>query len=308
MIAYKNILLLTTISLCIVLASYGQQQTEKKEYEVEIMAYDYAFHAPDELPTGWITFLFNNETAHEVHELSFARLPEGITYDEYLAEYIGAWEILLKEFQDGTINRDQIGTRVNELLPDWSDGVEYINARGLVSPGRKAKKTVFLEPGKYALDCWVKSPEGIIHISSGMTRPLTITEEPANSTEPNPEAGITLNEDTIEIDWEPKIGVHSFALHLSKDEDGAPYHNNIHLVGLEEDTDLEEVNSWMDWYRKGGLRSPAPVDFLGGVSTYDALPGENATYFSLDIKEPGNYAWIVQVPEGQQLWETFTIE
>jgi len=62
----------------------------QEDYRVEIMAYDYAFHAPDELPSGWITFVLNNEQAHEIHEISFARIPEGVTYSEYLSEYIGA--------------------------------------------------------------------------------------------------------------------------------------------------------------------------------------------------------------------------
>lgn len=300
----KNLSCITLISIIM----WGCGTQDQEEYRVEIMAYDYAFHAPDELPSGWITFVLNNEQAHEIHEISFARIPEGITYSEYLNEYVGAWEILLEEYQAGEVERSGISARVNELLPDWADGVEYVNARGLVSPGRSADKTVYLTPGLYALDCWVKTEDGIIHISAGMTRPLTITEESTNSPEPSVDNTITLKENEIDVQWSAETGFHSFAVWMEADSEGNPAHNNIHLIKLEENTDLDEVNSWMDWYKVGGLRAPAPADFLGGVSTYDAIPGESATYFSLEIDEPGEYVWIVNVPEGEQLWKTFNVQ
>lgn len=287
---------------------WGCGTQDQKEYRVEIIAYDYAFQAPQELPSGWITFVLNNEKAHAIHELSFARIPEGITYSEYLNEYAGAWQVLLNEYQAGEVERSGISARVNELLPEWADGVEYVNARGLVSPGRSADKTVYLSPGLYAVDCWVKTEDGMIHLSAGMTRPLTITDESANSPEPSFDNRITLNKNAIDVQWNAETGYHSFAVRMEADAEGNPVHNNIHLIKLEENTDLDEVNSWLDWYKVGGLRSPVPADFLGGVSTYDAIPGESATYFSLEIDEPGEYAWIVQVPEGEQLWNTFNVQ
>jgi len=296
---------------CITLISimmWGCGTQEQQEYRVEIMAYDYAFHAPDELPSGWITFVLNNEQAHEIHEISFARIPEGITYSEYLSEYVGGWEILLEEYQADEVDRSGISARVSELLPEWADGVEYVNARGLVAAGRTAERTVYLEPGFYALDCWVKTEDGIIHITAGMTRPLTITDESANSPEPSFDNRITLKESEIDVQWIAETGFHSFAVEMEADAEGNPFHNNIHLIKTDENTDLYEVNRWMDWYNIGGLRAPAPADFLGGVSTYDAIPGESASYFSLEIDEPGEYAWIVQVPEGEQLWKTFNVQ
>lgn len=299
----KNISFIILTFVCLL----GCSSQDESEYRVEIVAYDYAFEAPAQLPSGWITFVLNNQKAHEIHELSFARLPDEITYGEYRREYVGAWEILLEEFQAGEVERSGISERVNELLPDWADGVKYVNARGMVSPGRSAEKTVNLEPGLYALDCWVKTEDGVIHLSNGMSRPLVITEESANAPEPSVENEITLKEDEIDVNWKADTGFHSFAVLMDADSAGNPVHNNIHLIKVDENTDLNEVNTWMDWYKVGGLRAPAPADFLGGVSTYDAVPGESATYFSLEIDEPGDYAWIVQVSEGEQLWNNFKI-
>jgi len=103
----------------------------------------------------------------------------------------------------------------------------------------------------------------------------------------------------------PGTGKHAFALDFNLNSEGRSFHNNLHLIRMEEDTDLDTVNYWLDWYRLGGLRSPAPADFLGGVE--EVRDGATA-YFALDILEPGNYAWIVFVSRGQGLYKTFTVE
>ena len=306
-----DIIKLSPVTALLILLISACSIDREEAYVVEVMAFDYAFNVPEEVPSGWIAFVLNNEMAHEIHEISVAKIPEGIGYAQYLSEYVGAWEILLQNFQDGEIERSELGERAQELLPEWEreNRVEYINARGLLAAGRIASKTVYLEPGNYALDCWVKTKDGIIHISTGMTRPLTVTEASTNSPEPNPEASITLFEDEIAVEnWEPRTGHHQFAMYMDSDDDGNGFYNNVHLVRIEEETDLHEVNNWMDWYSIGGLRAPAPADFLGGTSTYDADPGEDATYFSLTITEPGDYAWIVHTRPDNPLWKTFSVD
>ena len=291
----------------LVLLSCSHSTSKQKPYRVEVKATDFAFQAPDTLPSGWITFVLNNEKGHQVHELSLARIPKEISYQTYLNKFNGGWAALLKELQEGKINHSEIYKRAGELLPKWADSVAYITARGLVSPGRSAEKTLYLSPGNYALECWVKTQDGIIHIRRGMTKLLTITDDPANSPEPSPDSHITLDKDKIETKWNATLGKHTFALNLKTDAEGNAVHNDIHLIKLGESTDLKEVNKWLDWYHVGGLRNPAPAEFLGGTSTYYSNPGDQA-YFSLTIKKPGKYAWIVQTPEGEELWKKFTVE
>jgi len=278
------------------------------QYKVTVEANDYAFMAPNEIPYGWITFVLNNEKAKETHELSIGRLPEGISYLKYLNEYVGAWKTVLKEFQEGKIESSDIHNRAEELLPEWSDQVTYLTSRGLVSPGRSAEKTIYLEPGRYTLDCWAKTSDGQIHLSKGMTRQLIVTKESANSPKPTPKANITLHKNDIEVNWSAGIGHHDFAVNFDKNNNGRPVHSNIHLIKINDSTNLEKINDWLNWYRIGGLRAPAPADFLGGLSTYYAGAGEGPAYFSVTIDKPGQYAWIVQVTGGKQLLKKFTIE
>ena len=291
----------------VLLLSCGQKETEKT-YKVEVKTADFAFLAPAEMPSGWITFELNNSNAQHVHEISISRLPEGIDYQVYMKQFVTPWETILSELQDGKIEVTDIFTRANELLPDWADKVQYITSRGLVSPGHKAEKTIYLEPGKYVMECWVKTAEGEIHISKGMTLPFTVSEQTANSTEPQPEEKITVNAQQIDTDWNPGLGKHSFAVHLQHDSAGTPVHNNINLIRLNDNTDLAEVNKWLDWYHVGGLRSPAPAVFLGGLSTYHSKVGQKAEYFTVYLDNPGKYAWIVEVPDGQKLWKTFEVD
>ncbi len=294
--------------LSFILLVFGCNTKTKKPYKVEVKTADFAFIAPTKIPSGWVTFVLNNTNAKHVHEISISKLPEGVDYTEYVNKFEGGWATILKELQDSVIDISGIYAREKELLPEWADSVGYITSRGLVSPGHQAQKTIYLEPGLYAMECWVKTSAGQIHVRRGMTLPLTVTSDTAESSEPERNESITISKDKIESNWKPSVGQHSFAVYLQADSSGLPFHNNVNLVKLAGNTDLEKVNRWLDWYHVGGLRSPAPAEFLGGLSTYHSKVGQRAEYFTVNLKEPGKYAWIVQVPEGQELWKTFEID
>ncbi len=293
--------------LPVILLFTGCKTKTEKTYKVEVKTADFAFLAPVKIPSGWITFELNNTNARHVHEISISKLPDGVAYKEYVEKFQGSWAKILKELQDSIIDVSGIYGREKVLLPQWADEVKYITSRGLISPGNIAEKTIYLEPGEYAMECWVKTADGYTHVSKGMTLPLTVTREQANSNEPDYNEKITITDDSIETNWNPSLGKHSFAVYLQEDSTGMPIHNNINLIKLDDSTDLVEVNRWLDWYHVGGLRSPAPAIFLGGLSTYHSKVGQRAEYFTVYLKNPGRYAWIVEVPEGRKLWKTFNV-
>jgi len=303
----KGLIFTIAAALCIGLFTTGQLFGQSQQIVVNVEAMDHAFEvdAPDELPSGWISFVLNNQMANNVHEISLVQLPDEATHEEYLTDYMSAWETVLREYQESVVERSGISDRVNEMLPAWSGDISYATTRGLVSPGRIAERTVYLEPGKYMMVCWLKTEDGVIHIIEGMHWEFTVTEDAANSPEPNPESRITLHENEIEVDWEPGTGKHTFELESERDPAGRAYHNNLHLVRMEDGTDLNEVNDWLDWYKIGGLRSPSPAEFLGGIGFVRTV---DTAYFSLDITEPGEYAWIVFISQGEGLFKTFTVE
>ncbi len=304
---FKGLLfIITTIITSLIFLMSGLVYGQSQEVTVHVEAMDHAFDvdAPKELPSGWITFVLSNQMAGEMHEISLVELPEGVTHEDYLTDYMIGWETVLREYQEGVIERSEISDRTNELLPEWSGGLRYVTERGLASPGRTAERTVYLEPGEYLLICWLKTEDGIIHIMRGMHWEFNVSGGAEDNPLPNPESRITLYENEIEVDWEPIKGKHAFEVGLNKNSNGGSYHNNLHLVRLEAGTDLEEVNEWLDWYKVGGLRSPSPVEFLGGIVERVA----DTAYFSVNIKEPGDYAWVVFVSQGKGLYKIFTVE
>jgi len=82
----------------------------------------------------------------------------------------------------------------------------------------------------------------------------------------------------------------------------------VHLSRVDDETDLAAVATWMEWYSAGGLQSPAPADFLGGVHSYGNVQQDMGAYFTVENVEPGRYAWIVEAPVEERLWKVFTVE
>lgn len=281
--------------------------SQAQEYVVEVEALDHSYdlEGSNVIPSGWTTFVLNNSMAEEVHEISLVHLPEGVSHEDYLGPYMKAWDILWQEYQEGKVERSGINERVNEMLPAWSDDLQYVSSRGLVSPGRSASRTLELAPGNYTMVCWMKTRDGEIHIMKGMSRALRVTSEKTNRDEPQPDWEITLKENEIETDWQPSVGKHDFRLNLPKGEDGRVMHTNVHLIKHEKGQDLDEVNRWMDWYQVGGLSAETTVEFLGGLDVYSQ---STKGYFTVEIKEPGEYAWIVFVPGKTGIYKQYSIE
>lgn len=302
-------------------------------HEVEVTAMEHAFQAPNEIPAGWVTFRMSNELAAEIHEISIARLPDEAGFADFMEYYVPVWQQAVNDQQRGMISADEVVDQAMGEMPDWGAEVAYVNARGLVSPGRLARKTVHLPPGDYVMDCWVKTEDGQLHVAQGMARPFTVTaEDPGPVAEeeeasggggysaagqagedelrlPRADGQMHIASDGIEDPARLQTGWQRIEVSFEESsEQGVPYHDNVHLVRLDDDTELAEVTEWLDWYQVEGLQSPAPAEFLGGVSTYGQMPEHGAAYFSVEVLEPGEFAWVVKAPGEQQMWERFEVE
>jgi len=273
---------------------------------IEIMVTGYTFDAPDEVPAGWLTYRLNNESGHEIHEVSIARLPEGRTFEEYMEEIIPPWVEVWEGIDSGELDRAGVGALAGELLPEWNRDISYAGARGLVSAGRSTSSSYYLEPGSYVIACWVKTPSGHIHIPLGMARPLTVTGEASDHTPPDPDLEISVVGTQIVVDGELHPGDRTVRFRVADADAPA----NVHLIRMDPDTDPEAVVGWMDWYAVGGLQAPTPADFLGGVSAYGSGLHEGRAYFGVENVEPGRYAWIVEGPVGERvgLWKVFQVD
>lgn len=275
-------------------------------YVVEVTARDYVFQAPAEIPSGWTTFRLVNEGA-ETHFMLIYSLPEGKTYEDVKREVAAPFDQALAALHDGSADRQAAGEILLDNFPDWSAGITYLGGPGFVSPGRTAEATVHLEPGTYVIECYVKMPDGrTFHSSHGMAQQLDVTAEPNGAPEPEADLRMSVSSNGLSAPDELAPGRHTIRLDF---EDQTPHENflghDVHLVQVEDDTDLDEVARWMDWMEVEGLRGAGPAEFLGG--SHDMPAGETA-YFTIDV-EPGRYAWIAEVtnPAEKGLLKTFSV-
>lgn len=265
------------------------------------------FDAPDTVASGWTTVRFTNES-DLIHFALVERLPEGAGIEDQ--------QELAAIFQEGMdlLNAGEADAAMETFgtLPEWFGEIVFLGGPGFVSSGRTAQATVYLEPGTYLLECYVKT-SGIFHSYNpspsvfGMVHEFTVTEDSSAAPEPTGTVEITLSSERgIEIAGDVVPGEHTVAVHF---EDQTVHENfvghDVHLVRLRDDTDLEELATWIDWTQPTGLETPAPAEFLGGTHE---LPAGGTAYFTV-LLEPGRYAWISEVSNAAEkgMLKTFTV-
>ena len=248
---------------------------------VEIIGLDYAFDAPDEIPSGWTTFRFSN-VGEEPHYFVPLIVTGGRSYENVVREIFPELTEIWYAYRDGEISFEEADVKIDKLYPeDW--GYEYRGGSGILAPGLSSEVTLYLEPGSYVLECAVRTESGEFHADEGMIGELIVTEEQSTTRPPEPDIEIILRNFEMTIDGEFTPGRHTVAVHAAEG-----YGQNVHLARLEPDTDAGAVSEWMHWFHIDGLQVPAPATFVGGMHRLQ----EGATgYFTVDL-EPGRYVFV----------------
>ena len=295
----KNIVTLLAVVAC---ASAGCTERDSTASHsdnnlnvVEVTATGLEFAAPDQIPSGWTTFRFNNESGM-IHFAVLQRLPEGI-------ELKDQQEQVAPVFQEGMdlLNAGEFEPALEKFgeLPEWFGQIVFLGGPGFTAAGHTAETSVYLQPGRYLLECYVKT-NGVFHSYNpspsayGMVYELTVTDEPSGAPEPTATLMITLSSERgIEVEGDPTPGQHTVAVHFEDQKIHEHFlGHDVHLVRLQDDTNLEQLATWMDWSQPTGLETPAPAEFLGGIHE---MPAGTTGYFSVRL-QPGRYAWIAEVP------------
>ena len=262
---------------------------------VDVIARGMTLVAPDEIPSGWTTFRFRNETPM-IHFAVVERLPDGQGIESQQAE-------VAPVFQDGLdlLSAGEVDAALRRFgdLPAWFGEIVFLGGPGLTSPGRTSQATVFLEPGTYLLECYVKT-NGVFHSYNpdpsinGMVHEFTVTDESSEAVEPSSTIQIEISTaGGIEVEGKLVPGEHTVAVRFV---DQTVHENfvehDIHLVRITDDVDIAELERWMDWRQPMGLQTPAPAVFLGGSNE---MPAGTTGYFTV-VLESGDYAWVSEVP------------
>lgn len=268
---------------------------------VEITAVDYAFQAPAAIPAGWNTIRFSNEGA-EAHFVFMSRLPEGTTVDDYTTAAAGTFSRGWYALRDGRADEEAALAMIMEALPPWYADVRMVGGPGLLAAGRTSEVVMNLEPGRYVLECYMKTADGEIHYMEGMIRPLEVVAEPSGAAPPRADIRITLTNDGMEVEGDLTAGRHIVAVHAKENPD-VGFGHSAHLARLDNDTTIDDVVRWMNWLDVDGLRSPAPVEFLNGLHM---MPTGQTAYFTVDLL-PGRYLVVSEATGHTGVLHEFTV-
>ncbi len=276
----------------------GTPEPASQAYVVELRAVGMTFEGPTEIPSGWTTFRFVNASPM-IHFALIDVPPPGVTAERLSAELAVPFQHAMDAMNAG----DEAAVNAAfASFPEWVGEIGRMGGPGLLSAGRTGQSTVFLEPGYYVLECYVKSG-GVFHTTPpapgelGMVLGLTVTADDNNAPEPDSNATLTIRNDGFEITGGAlRAGRNTIRVDFAEQQALPSFvGNDVHLMRVDDETSIARAGAWLDWRTPDGLEDPAPVEFLGGLND---LPAGTHGYFTVDLA-PGEYAFIAEMPDPQ---------
>lgn len=277
----------------------------KQENEVTIVTTGMDFDMVDKVKSGWTTFKYVNDS-FDPHFFILEKMPDTLGIEEYKRDLFPPFTNAFEHFEKGEM---EAGMKEFEKIPEWFYRVELAGGVGLTSPKTTTKSTIFLNPGTYVMECYVRMPNGLPHTFMGMVKELTVTEESNGNEPPKADYSVTVSsENGVTFADSLKAGSYVFSV---KFEDQKQYEHlmghDVNLVKLESDSLKDTLNNWLNAANFKAFRTPAPegLSFLGGV---EDLPAGQTGYFEATL-EKGNYVLISEIPNaiGRNMIKTFSV-
>lgn len=236
----------------------GSVSASATAHVVEVIGEDFKFEAPEVIPAGLTEFKFLNK-GPALHHMAVLRLTDGKTIDDLRA-------VLAHPGPP----------------PTW---VKEMGGPNAPVPGVEANATMMLEPGNYALICFV-DVDGPPHFTKGMVRALRV--EPARTAvESSVKADATL--DLFDYNFKLSAPITAGTRTIKVNNIGQQHHE-IELVQLAPGASVSDLMKWME-KRQG----PPPGKALGGIAGME--PGLTQ-YFTAGFT-PGDYALICFLPDAK---------
>ena len=225
---------------------------------VTVTTSDYRFDAPDEIPAGLTAIrLVNNGPS--LHHIQLMKFEGDKTLDDFLAALQG------------------------EHPPTWA-----IPAGGPAPPevGGTSTSIEALEPGNYALICFIPAVDGMPHVAKGMSRALKVVG-PSRAAAAEPEADIVVK--LVDYDFEVSKPLTAGKHTIRVDNAGQQPHE-IAIVRLNSGKKPADFTAW-------GMKpvGPAPGTIHGGLS--GIMPGTHS-FIEVDLP-PGEYALLCFLPDAK---------
>jgi uncharacterized lipoprotein YbaY len=237
----------------------GAEQTASagKPHVVTVVASDYTFDAPAEVPAGLTAIRLVNR-GPSLHHIQLMRLDEGKTLDDFLAALKG------------------------DHPPTWA-----VVAGGPAPPevGDTTTTIEALQPGTYALICFIPAKDGMPHVMKGMSHEMKVVAPARAAAPPEADVVVTLVDYDFQLSQPLKAGKHTIRV-----ENTASQPHEIAIVRLGPGKRPGDFAAW-------GMKpvGPQPGTIHGGVS--GIMPGAHS-FVELDLP-PGDYGLLCFIPDAK---------
>lgn len=210
---------------------------------VTVVANDYTFEAPAEIPAGLTTFVLKG-VGKQLHHATVARLDDGKTVNDLVS-----------------------ALKTPGPPPSW---VTFVGGPNVPDPGAEANATVDLAPGNYALICFVDTPDKVPHFAKGMAHGFTVTGSATNAMAPTADVSLVLDDYVFNFDKPLTAGRHTI-----KVTNPAAQPHEIQLIQLEPGKALADMQRWIM-----KMDGPPPGKAVGGIA--GMRPG-TTNYFEVEL-------------------------
>jgi uncharacterized cupredoxin-like copper-binding protein len=210
---------------------------------VTVIANDFAFEAPTEIPAGLTRFVLKGQ-GKEIHHATIAKLDEGKTVNDLMAAF-----------------------KTPGPPPSW---VKLVGGPNVPDPGAEANATVDLTPGNYALICFVDTPDKVPHFAKGMVHGFTVTPSTSHAMAPTADVNLALVDYAFNFDKPLTAGRHTI-----KVTNPAAQDHEIQLIQLAPGKSMADMQRWIE-----KMQGPPPGKAVGGVASMK--PG-TTNYFDVEL-------------------------
>ena len=227
---------------------------------VRVVAMDYAFQAPDTIPAGRTEIRLLNK-GPELHHVSLFRMTNG----KRMADLLEA-------------------LKVPGPLPAWAIDVGGPNTP---APGGEANATLVLEPGRYAMLCFIPSKDGQMHLRKGMMKEITaVRAAAAPAADPTPRADVVLTMRDYAFDLSAPIAAGTRTVRV---RNAGPQPHEVLIARLAPGATVAQLLAFIEKPTDG----PPPGAPVGGTT---GMANGRENDVTIDFT-PGEYAFICFVPD-----------
>lgn len=265
-------------------------------------------NGPDAMQPGWNTIRVTNNS-EMTHFMLFDKMPDSLDVWDH--------KMVAGVFQEGMnlINAGDMEAAFAAFggLPAWFQDVVFWGGPGFIGPKQTFEVTMFVPEGRYVIECYVKTA-GVFHSYTsiedalGMVHQLDVAGEPTTDLPPQADLAVTISStDGIHMMGEPVSGDQTVSVEFVDQVVHESFlGHDVHLVRMDGELTLEELDPWMNYLNPDGLETPAPALFLGGVNE---MPAGQTAYFTASLST-GRYALIAETPNavGKNMAIEFTVE